>query len=168
MKPDRLMEQVTGILLRAEVPFQFHEDGQEIGIGTDETVVFIRPVEHGGNRFLHVAADLAVGIEITPEVAAGIYVWLNQRNSEAPLARFVLREAPKQEAEVQRAWVSAEWELAAKDLDASQLLLTIEVLVERAESWAAPLTQLFGGQTPADIRVECEEINRIDGEELSD
>lgn len=154
MKSDPLMEQVTGILIRAQISFDFLEDGNEIGLSTEKTVIYMRPREVAGTRFLHIEADLAVDIEMTQEVAAGVYVWLNQRNSEELLARFVLHEAPRQEGEVQRAWVSAEWELAGINLEGSQLLRSVEILADRAGSLADSFVQVFGGRTPLDIRAE--------------
>lgn len=159
MKSDPLMEQVTGILVRAQVPFEFHEDGEEIGVGTDHAVVFMRPRNRGEEKLLHLEADLAVGIEMSQEVASGIYVWLNHRNADEPMARFVLHEAPREDGQAQTAWVSAEWELQGDGLQALQLLSSLEVLADRAGGLADRLVQLFGGQTPADLREECRELN---------
>ena len=163
MKSDPLMEQVTGILVRAQVPFEFHEDGDEIGVSTDEAVVFMRPRDQNGEKLLHLEADLAVGIEMSQEVASGIYVWLNHRNAEESMARFVLHEAPRDEGQVQTAWVSAEWELKDDGLEASQLLSSIAVLTGLVGAQADSLVQLFGGQTPSDLREECRELNEDSG-----
>jgi hypothetical protein len=160
MRPDRLLEQVTGILVRAEIPFEFHEDGEEIGISADETVLFLRSVQVGQVRLLTLQADLAVGIDLSEAAAAGLYLWLSQRNAEDPLVRYTLHEGVSAEGEGPHGWVSAEWELVAGDLDASQLITSIERLVERASTHAAPLAQLFGGSTPADVREECDAFNR--------
>ena len=163
MKSNPLMEQVTGILVRAQVPFEFHEGGEEIGVDADKAVVFMRPRDRDGKKLLHLEADLAVGIEMSQEVASGIYVWLNHRNSEEPMARFVLHEAPRGDSQTQAAWVSAEWELQGYGLEASQLLSSLEVLVELVSALADRLVQLFGGQTPADLREECRNLNKDSG-----
>lgn len=154
------MEQVTGILVRNEVPYEFHEDGQEIGLSTEKVLVFLRPREVEGRQLLHVTADIAVGIELTQDVAAGIYVWLNQRNAEESLARFVLHEVTREGFDIPGAWVSAEWELLADELDSSVLMPALNALANRADKFSRPLTELFGGQTSRELREECDSINR--------
>lgn len=154
------MEQVTGILVRNEIPYEFQEDGQEIGLSTEEVLVFLRPWEVDGRRLLHMTADVAVGIELTQEVAAGIYVWLNQRNAEEPLVRFVLHEVSREGFDIPGAWVAAEWELLADDLDADALMPVLNALARRAGQLARPLTELFGGKTSVELREECDALNR--------
>jgi hypothetical protein len=154
------MEQVTGILVRNEIPYEFLEDGQEIGLITDQVSVFLRPREMDGDALLHIAADLAVGIDLTLEVAAGIYVWLNQRNAEEPLVRFVLHEVTREGSDIPGAWVSAEWELAADKLDSDALIPVLNALAHRAGSFSRPLTELFGGQTSVEVKEECDALNR--------
>lgn len=154
------MEQVTGILVREEVPYEFLEDGQEIGLGTDKVAVFLRPLEVDGRRLLHLEADLTVGIDLTPTTAAGIYAWLNQRNAEEPLARFVLHDVAREGSDVPGAWVSAEWELAADRLDSGTLMPVLNALAGRAGALAGQLTELFGGETSAEVSEECDALNR--------
>ncbi len=154
------MEQVTGILVREEVPYEFLEDGKEIGLSTDKVAVFLRPLEVDGRQLLHLEADLAVGIDLTPATAAGIYAWLNQHNSEEPLARFVLHEVAREGSDVSGAWVSAEWELMADGLDSGTMMPVLNALASRAGALAGPLTELFGGQTSAEISEECDALNR--------
>ena len=154
------MEQVTGILVREGVPYEFLEDGQEIGLSTDKVAVFLRPLEVDGRRLLHLEADLAVGIDLTPATAAGIYAWLNQRNAEEPLARFVLHQVAREGSGVPGAWVSAEWELMADRLDSGTMMPVLNALAGRAGAMAGSLTELFGGETSGEVSEECDALNR--------
>ena len=93
-------------------------------------------------------------------MGTGIHTWLNQRNSEEPLARFVLHEVARAGSGPPVAWVSAEWELAAENLDSGILMPVLNALASRAGAFAGPLTELFGGQTSAEVSEECDALNR--------
>ncbi len=159
MTPSQTLDQITGILYRSELPFEFHEEKTEIGISAAGTILFIRTAEWQGRTIVQIEADLAIGIKLTPEVKAGIYFWLSERNREARFGRFVIYQTESDGDDgYPLAWVSAHWELDGAQLEGPQLITALKALREMATEQAPLLTQAFGGQTVPQVHAELEEL----------
>lgn len=159
MRPEQSLEQVTGILVREEIPFEFHEDKKEIGIGRRRAIVFLSTAEDRGTCVVNLQADMAVGIDLTPEVKAGVYFWANERNISEPIGRHVVHQnQPNAEGEVATAWATVEWCLDSEGLTSRQLIDTVNRLLDQSERLGGELVSLFGGQTVGQVQDELDDL----------
>jgi hypothetical protein len=151
------LDQVIGMLVRNEYEFKLHEGGTEVGIDYPNTLVFVTAEEWRGETIIKLAADVVICLELSPENNAGLYFWLNQRNAEAGVAKFVLHERVRNPArDHPHASITTEIALMG-EFTANQFFWALREVSFQAEALADPVKQIFGGETRADVRAEHRE-----------
>ena len=157
MRPPEALDQVIGTLVRHEFAFEMHECETEVGVSYPNTVVFVKAEQWRGHTVVKLAADVVICVELSPETNAGIYFWLNQRNAEQRIAKFVLREGVRNEERAHpHGAITAELEIPVQ-FTSSQFLHGLREVSRQAAEFADPVKQIFGGETRADVLAEHRE-----------
>ena len=151
------LDQVIGMLVRNEYEFKLHEGGTQVGIDYPNTLVFVTAEEWRGETIIKLAADVVICVELSPENNAGLYFWLNQRNAEAGVAKFVLREGVRNtERDHPHGTITTEFALM-DEFNSAQFFCALREVANHAEQFAEPVKQIFGGETRADVLAEHRE-----------
>ena len=135
----RVIEQVAGILHRNEVPFVTRADGNGYRIMRESSATFISFAQFGETVMVSVHSPGAAG-DRGERRAAGEPTAVNDLNAGTRFARFVYY--PEERV------IAVEYDLAADDLQESELILAVE-RISYAANIAGRGAEAAAGHRPA-------------------
>jgi len=146
MGPADSIDQIVGILDRHGMSFERTGEADSLQVTYEDVTIFVGAKPLGESVFVHLWAHLAIDVEMTPEVSAGAYVWVNQQNSESPFAKFVIYQAIDDDGDPKpMAQIDVECDLLADELQAAEFINSLSFLGISASESQAHCIQLFGG-----------------------
>lgn len=145
MSTDEKMNQVVGILTRYDVKFQTSEDHAELRAWYGSTAVQIRVLEgrDEDQPVVHLTAPIAIGIDLDAAGRLKALEWVNGRNIDAVLLRFVLYA----DEDGKSGTLAAECDVLGSNLQGEELMEAAWEIAGVADGIDESTAADFGGQT---------------------
>ena len=151
MGPSESIDQIVGILDRNGYEFERRGDGNSLAIDLEGNTVFAGSMQVDSAVYVHLWAHLAIDVELSQEVAAGAYLWVNQQNTSHAFAKFSIYEATDSEGLPKGiAQIDIEHDLLANELQAPEFINSMLRIDEAVTETQDNCIQLFGGVRLAD------------------
>lgn len=146
MGPSESIDQIVGILDRNGFEFERRGDGNTIAVDLDGVTVFAGAQQIESSVYVHIWTHLALDVTMTPEVAAGAYLWVNQQNIAHAFAKFGIYEGTgPDDMPTGVAQIDIEHDLLANELQAAEFINSVERLADASRETQDNCIQLFGG-----------------------
>lgn len=153
MSKSAVIDQVAGILTRADVPFQMSADGDEYRVLRGSTAVFIRVADWGEGTVVHFWAPVAGGIDLKDaDNFGGLHIVANDLNREQYFLKWVVSSDDENDGSI-----SIEYDLLGDELDAHELLNALGEVSGAADHFDDEIIDQFGGKRFEDYVREAED-----------
>jgi hypothetical protein len=155
MDLDASIEQVAGILVRAELKFQMHPEGDGYRLLFGSAGIFITFMPWNDGVSITVSSPILQDIDPAAPGAAVALNRLNELNLNHRFIKFVFREGA----------LVAIYDLLGDRLQAEELLNAVYIVAAAADHLDDTLIDEIGGKRFEDVMEELEELEEEEEEE---
>lgn len=145
MHKDAVVDQIAGIFARNEVPYGLNDEGT-YRVLRGSAAIFIDVRGGDGPTAVFFNAPMVDHLDLEGEMFGKAHVVVNDLNCRSTFGRYCLYTDDSR--------VMLEHEILGDDLQASELLYTLDAVSAAADSWDDTLSEELGGKTYEAVEME--------------
>lgn len=146
----QIAEQIHGILARNEVGFDLNSAGNSFRVMYESTAAFVDVIEFAGRPIVAVRAVVLENVDASGDRELTVHKRLNQENANGFFGSVWLSDDGKS--------IVLDYHLAADDLQASELMNALSLVVTRADYLDDILIKDIGtGERWADVELRAQQ-----------